>query len=68
MHPYRDMPAAVNESRKPSEELVLHAALVAIGIMPIVDAVARAIPWGVPATVGTLMAAVGLVGLWNLHR
>lgn len=68
MHPYRDMPRVANQSRKPSEELVLHGALVAIGLIPVVDALARAIPWGVTATLGSLMAAVGLAGLCKLHR
>ena len=71
MHPYREKPAAAKEPRSPSEELVLYAALVAIGAIPVIVALVGAIPWGVDATLGVLMTAaglIGLLGLWRLRR
>jgi len=68
MHPYRERPAAANEPRSPSEELVLYAALVAIGAIPVIVALVGAITWGFDATLGTLMTAAGLLGLWRHLR
>jgi hypothetical protein len=68
MHPYREKPAAAKEPRSPSEELVLYAALVAIGSIPVIVALLGAVPWGFDATLGVLMTAAGLIGLWRLRR
>lgn len=68
MHPYRQRPAAAKEPRSPNEELVLYAALVAIGAIPVIVALAGAIPWGFDATLGVLMTAAGVIGLWRLRR
>lgn len=44
------------------EELILYALLVAIGAIPVVIAIAQRAVFGVEATLGLLMVAVGLVG------
>lgn len=68
MHPYRQRPTAAKEPRSPSEELVLYAALVAIGSIPVIVALVGAIAWGFDATLGVLMTAAGVIGLVRLRR
>ena len=68
MHPYRDAPEPAAEPSAPSEELVLYGALVGIGGIPVVVALLGATQFGFDATLGTLMTAAGLLGLWRRRR
>ena len=62
MHPYRELPTAPELRSAPSEEHVLYTILCAVGVIPVVVALLGD-GFGVEATVGLLMALVGLAGL-----
>ena len=64
MHPYRDAPDAVEAApRPPHEERVLYLALVAFGVLPVAFALIRGGAFGTDATVGAILAIVGVAGL-----
>lgn len=63
MHPYREPPPVAAEPPPPLEELVLYAALLAIGGIPVIVAVLGATPFGFDATLGALMCVAGAFGL-----
>jgi hypothetical protein len=64
MHPYRT--SAPNSDPEPAsdhDELVIYALLVAIGVIPVIVALALGAALGTEATLGAAMLAVGLAGL-----
>ena len=62
MHPYRQTPPARADAARPLEELVLYGALVVIGGLRVLLAVAMC-SFGAEATIALLMVAAGLIGL-----
>lgn len=68
MHPYRDPPTPSLEEPQPNEEVVLYGALVAIGGIPVVVAGLGGTAFGFDATLGSLMAIAGAVGLVRWRR
>jgi hypothetical protein len=62
-----------NRSVKPySEELLIYALLVVIGVIPAAIALVQRTVFGVEATLGLVMACAGIVGTtvhaWRAHR
>ncbi len=51
-----------DDTLKPSEEIVIHALLVAIGAIPVVLALVQHAHFGAEATLGLLMLAAGVSG------
>lgn len=68
MHPYREPPPPPAEEPPPNEEAVLYGALLAIGSIPVVVAGLGATTFGFDATLGSLMAVAGAVGLLRRRR
>jgi len=70
MHPYREPPEP--EPREPAiedrEDRVLYGLLVMIGVIPVVLALASGGGFDVQATLGLVMAALGLAGLATSRR
>jgi len=68
MHPYREPPPPSAEEPPPNEEVVLYGALLGIGGIPVVAAGLGATAFGFDATLGSLMAVAGAVGLLRRRR
>lgn len=64
MHPYRTSPPdVVPEPASDHDEPVIYALLVAIGVIPVIVALALGGAFGTEATLGVAMIAVGAAGL-----
>lgn len=69
MHPYRT--SAPNDEPEPAsdhDELVIYALLVAIGVVPVIVALALGAAFGTEATIGAAMIALGAAGLARRMR
>lgn len=63
MHPYREFPLHGEHTMlSHTEELIVYALLVVVGLIPVSTALAQGTVFGVEATLGLLMVLAGVIG------
>lgn len=64
MHPYRNAPmSSIRRRQVDPDDFILYALFVIIGLIPVVIALVDRAPFGFDATLGLMMAVVGIIGM-----